>query len=105
VAGEIEASSLIDYVDQTPTGKAFLYSDEGMIFEAYLMASNSRHMELQSAMEPYKKNSENNEISEEERKKAAKIFDMFGYIIRRKDYGLLNYLSKKIEISDQFSTD
>lgn len=105
VAGKLEASKLVSYIGQTPAGQAFLYSDEGMVLEALLMASKCRRGELQQARSPYEKIFKDKEISEIERQKAQRILELFNYINQQSEYGVLNYLSKKIEISDQFSKD
>ena len=105
MSGIIEANSVIDFIKKFPKGTEFLYTDEGMILEALLMTSKCHRGNLQSAKEPYKRIYEDENKSQKERDKAAKFLDLFGYIEQQSDYGLLEYLSKKIEILDQFSTD
>jgi len=105
VASEIEVSSLINYIKQTQAGKKFLNSDEGMILKVCLITSNLNHTKIRSTMEQYEKISQNDNSSQDEKEKALRMLNIFGHIINRNDWGKLNYLSKKIEISDQFSTD
>ena len=105
VSENVDATSIINFIGQKTAGQKFLYSDEGMILEVLLMVSKCRRGDLQSAKAPYKKMLQDNNISEHDRKKSERILDLFNYIQQQSDYGLLDYLSKKIEISEQFSTE
>jgi len=104
VSGNVEGNSIINFIAQKTTGKNFLYSDEGMIFEALLMASKCSRGDLQSVKAPYDKILQNENIPEHERKKAERMSTLFGYIQQQDEYGILEYLTKKIEMSEQFST-
>ena len=104
VSDNVDATSIISFIGQKTAGQKFLYSEEGMIFEALLMASKCRRGDLQSAKAPYEKILQDENISGHERTKAERLSVLFDHIQQQKDYGLLDYLSKKIEISDQFST-
>lgn len=104
VSEKVEAASIISFIGKKTAGQRFLYSDEGMILEALLMASKCSRGDLQTARAPYEKIFQDKNISEHDRKKAERILDLFNHINQQSDYGLLDYLSKKIEISEQFST-
>jgi hypothetical protein len=104
VSENVDATSIINFIGQKTAGQKFLYSDEGTILEALLMVSKCRRGDLQSAKAPYEKMLQDKNISEHDIKKAERILDLFNYIQQQSDYGLLDYLSKKIEISEKFST-
>ena len=102
-SGNTDANSIVKSIARIESGQKFLDSDEGMIFEALLLSSKCSRGDLQTLITPYEKSMQNESMSESEKTKAERMLELFNYVRQQGHYGLFEYLSKKIEITDQFA--
>jgi len=102
-SGNTDANSIVKSIARIESGQKFLDSDEGMIFEALLLSSKCRRGDFQTLITTYEKLIQNESISEPDKAKAARMLELFNYVRQQDDYGLFEYLSKKIEITEQFT--
>lgn len=105
VSEDVDATSIIKFIGQRIAGQKFLYSSEGMILEALLMASKCRRGDLKSVKAPYEKMLQDKNISGHDKTKVQRMLVLLNDIDQRGESGLLDYFSKKIEITEQFSTE
>lgn len=95
------ASELISILQEAEGGEAFLNERIGIAVETYLIAAKYGRREKSSEMDHYRKVSEDQASTEENRQRASWIIQLFDHLIRDKTPNLKKTVNK-IELAAQF---
>lgn len=100
--GDGEAKEVVDYLREQPGGEEMLETHFGAVIEAYLVAAKSSRFDESGGAHEYKKLSEDETRSEDERKRADKIVRLLSHMSMRDRAPPLSYVVSKLELASQF---
>lgn len=105
VRGKVEAEEILKYIREAPGGNAFLEENYGMALEAYFASGRYNNWrDVQNIADRYKKIAEDDKIPAPQRERANTIAQLMNSFLIEDSYGVLEYLAKKIEITERFTS-
>ncbi len=103
IKGYSAMNEIITYIGNTPEGKTLLNSHCGNILEAYFAYAQCDRVEKRELINKYEITSKDDSTSEDEKHKAHTICKISQHLDFEYDYNILEYLTKKIEIAEDFT--
>ncbi|MBM2837642.1 MAG: hypothetical protein HW415_267 [Deltaproteobacteria bacterium] len=97
--GKTTAEDVLNYIKETKGGTELLEDNYGRALEAYIVSSRASYDEMQELVSKYTPKLIPPNQQEERPRRIRELLQSF---LHEDTYGILDYLVKKIEISDQF---
>lgn len=98
------AEEIIKFIKEYPGGEVFFNEDVGINLEALLLTANVRRNEIKPIIEPFVQLRDDESTEQTVYRRAERMVVILGDIYRQDDCGRLEYLSKKIDMLEQFAT-
>lgn len=102
ISGAIAPREVVNHLLHQPILKDFMDSNYGAALEAYIMGAPCKSDEEFIAVQNEYKAKFETQTQSNESKRAKRVFEILQGSIQRDYYYLLNYIVKKIEISERF---
>ncbi|VAV83006.1 Phage protein [hydrothermal vent metagenome] len=100
---DANSNDIRNFIANTKEGKEFLSSDYGTILKAYFDYTQHTNIEAKTDLiNTYQQKLNNSGLSNENRVKTDAIFNLFIFLRSDCNYDIIKYLTKKIEIAEQF---
>lgn len=97
--GKTTAEDVLNYIKETKGGAALFEDKYGIVLEAYILSSRASHKEMEQLISKYTPILIPPNQQEERPRRIRELLQLF---LREDTYGILDYLVKKIEISEHF---
>lgn len=101
--GKTTAEDVLNYIKETKGGAALLDDNYGIALEAFILSSRCKRREIEELISKYK-NRVDMAPSDQQKERPRRIAELLQSFLREDTYGTLDYLVKKIELSEQFKT-
>lgn len=98
-SGKTTVEDVLNYIKETKGGAELLEGDYGIALEAYILSSRASHKEMKQLISEYTPKLIPPNQREERPRGIRELLQSF---LSERTYGILDYLVKKIEISEHF---